>query len=247
MTESFKKNMSAVADELGVSLSDEQINKLFIYYEMLIEKNKVMNLTGITEEYDVITKHFADSLSIVKALDISELISKTNRVKLIDVGTGAGFPGMVLKIAFPALNITLFDSLNKRLIFLDEVINKLSLDNIKTVHGRAEDFGHNKEYREKFDIATSRAVANMSTLLEYCLPFLKTDGKFAAYKSADSDAEIISAEVALNILGGKIVNEKKFILPGTDIERCIITIDKSKKTPNKYPRRAGLPSSNPLK
>lgn len=247
MTDSFKNNMSAAAEGLGVSLSNEQINQLFIYYELLIEKNKVMNLTGITEEYDVITKHFADSLSIVKALNLNELIMKNDNVRLIDVGTGAGFPGMVLKIAFPALNITLFDSLNKRLIFLEEVINKLSLDNIKTVHGRAEDFGHDKEYREKFDIAASRAVANMSTLLEYCLPFLKTGGLFAAYKSADSAEEIMSAKGALNILGGRIEKETKFILPGTDIERCIVTVNKSKKTPNRYPRRAGLPSSNPLK
>ena len=247
MTESFKKTMIQTAGELGVSLTEKMAEQLFFYYEQLTEKNKVMNLTGITEEQDVVIKHFADSLSIARVINLKNMVLNKDPVKLIDVGTGAVFPGLVLKIAFPKLDVTLFDSLNKRLKFLNEVIESLKLEGVDTVHGRAEDFGHNELYREKYDIAVSRAVANMSTLSEYCLPFLKRNGIFVAYKSAEADEEIKSAEGALKRLGGVIEGKDKFMLPGTDIERCLVIVKKDKVTPKKYPRRAGLPSSDPLK
>ena len=247
MTQSFEKNMSEAAAGLGIQLDEMKLSQLYTYYEMLVEKNKVMNLTGITEESDVIIKHFADSLSIVRAVDLMKMSDESEHIRLIDVGTGAGFPGLVLKIVFPELNVTLFDSLNKRLVFLNEVIAALSLTGVETVHGRAEDYGHNASYRKKFDIAVSRAVANMSTLLEYCLPFVKNNGMFIAYKSVESDDEISSAGAAMNILGGRIIKKDDFKLPGTDIDRCLITVAKVKETPKKYPRKAGLPSSEPLK
>ncbi len=247
MTESFKKNIIQTAEELGVCLTEEMTEQLFSYYEQLTEKNKVMNLTGITEEREVIIKHFADSLSIVRVIDLKNMTLNKPPVRLIDVGTGAGFPGLVLKIAFPGLDVTLFDSLNKRLNFLNEVIEKLRLEGVSTVHGRAEDFGHKELYREKYDMAVSRAVANMSTLSEYCLPFLKKGGMFVAYKSVDADDEIENAGAAFEKLGGRLEKKYKFVLPGTDIERCLVVINKDRTTPEKYPRRAGLPSSAPLK
>ena len=165
---------------------------------------------------------------------------------LIDVGTGAGFPGIPIKIAFPHIEIVLLDSLNKRLKFLDDVIRELDLEEIRTLHGRAEDYAKKAEYREKFDLCVSRAVANLSTLSEYCLPFVKKGGSFVSYKSGEADEEIRSSENAVNILGGKIEKIEKFMLPDTDIGRALVQIDKVKNTPGRYPRKAGVPAKEPL-
>lgn len=287
MTESFKKDMLGSAEGLGIMLDETKLEQLYIYFERLVEKNRVMNLTGIVEEHEVVVKHFADSLSIVKICDQDVLNGKLvhdkavknkhdayhvdqdsdhcensvldhcenvcnadpflNGVSLIDVGTGAGFPGMVLKIAFPGLSVTLFDSLNKRLIFLNEVIEELGLKDIKTVHGRAEDYGHNKAFRETYDLAVSRAVANLSTLSEYCLPFVRTGGSFIAYKGSGCEEEIKAAAGAIKKLGAEIDRIENFVLPGTDMGRCLIDVRKRSATPHKYPRKAGLPGSDPLR
>ena len=187
-------------NKIGLEITENQVKKFLTYYEMLIEKNKVMNLTAITEFDEVVVKHFLDSVLAAKVLNFSKFDS------LIDVGTGAGFPGIPLKIMFPHLKVVLLDSLNKRLNFLNEVIDKLGLENIQTIHGRAEDIGHNIDYREQFDLCVSRAVANLSTLSEYCIPFIKKNGMFVSYKSEHSDEETISAENAIKKLGGKITN-----------------------------------------
>ena len=235
--ESFKKKVNM----LHIELSDKQYNQYVTYYEMVVEKNKVMNLTGITEFDEFIDKHDIDSLSIVNAVDIHQVQSA------IDVGTGAGFPGIPLKIAFPHLKVVLLDSLNKRIKFLDAVIEELGLENISTIHGRAEDFAKKKEYREQFDLCVSRAVANLSTLSEYCLPFVAVNGSFVSYKSGDSEEEIQQAKHAISLLGGKVKNVDKFQLPGTDMGRALVEIKKTKQTPGKYPRKAGLPAKEPLK
>lgn len=227
--------------KIGIELSQDKIDKLIKYYELLVEKNKVMNLTAITEYKDVVIKHFADSLSIIKAVNISEV---TN---IIDIGTGAGFPGMVLKIVFPDVKITLLDSLNKRVNFLNEVIAELQLKDINAIHGRAEDYAHNDTYREKYDLCVSRAVANLSTLSEYCIPYVKVGGKFVSYKAGECEEEINNAKKALNMLGGKIEETVDFILPETDISRTFVVIDKLRNTSVKYPRKSGLPSKEPLK
>lgn len=227
--------------KIGIELSQDKIDKLIKYYELLVEKNKVMNLTAITEYKDVVIKHFADSLSIIKAVNISEV---TN---IIDIGTGAGFPGMVLKIVFPDVKITLLDSLNKRVNFLNEVIAELQLKDINAIHGRAEDYAHNDTYREKYDLCVSRAVANLSTLSEYCIPYVKVGGKFVSYKAGECEEEINNAKKAVNMLGGKIEETVDFILPETDISRTFVVIDKLRNTSVKYPRKSGLPSKEPLK
>lgn len=227
--------------KIGIELSQDKIDKLIKYYELLVEKNKVMNLTAITEYKDVVIKHFADSLSIIKAVNMSEV---TN---IIDIGTGAGFPGMVLKIVFPDVKITLLDSLNKRVNFLNEVITELHLKDINAIHGRAEDYAHNDIYREKYDLCVSRAVANLSTLSEYCIPYVKVGGKFVSYKAGECEEEINNAKKAVNMLGGKIEETVDFILPETDISRTFVVIDKLRNTSVKYPRKSGLPSKEPLK
>ena len=199
-----------------------------------------MNLTAITEKEDVIIKHFADSLLLSKYKDLHE------NIDVIDVGTGAGFPGIPIKILFPHLKVTLIDSLNKRLKFLDDVISELELDGIETVHGRAEDLGNNDLYREKYDLCVSRAVANLSTLSEYCIPFIKKDGVFASYKASDSEEEINNSKNAIKILGGSISKVCETALPGTEVKRNIVIIKKDKCTSKKYPRKAGTPSKEPL-
>ncbi len=224
--------------EIQVELSEKQLEQFRIYYEMLVEKNKVMNLTGITEWDEVLEKHFLDSISLVRAIDLNEELS------VMDMGTGAGFPGIPLKIAFPNLNVTLADSLNKRVTFLQEVIDALGLEDIVAIHGRAEDLAQDKSYREQFDLSVSRAVANLSTLSEYCLPFVKIGGKFISYKSGECEEEVISSKSAVFLLGGKISETIKFQLG--DSGRSFIIIDKVKGTPKTYPRKAGTPSKKPL-
>lgn len=229
--------------QLNISISKEQEEKLFLFYEMLIEKNKVMNLTAITEINEVVVKHFLDSLSLVKVLSEGELSKK---LKVIDVGTGAGFPGIPLKIVFPNLSITLLDSLNKRLVFLQEVIEKLELKDIDTVHGRCEDIGRKEEYREQYDLCVSRAVANLSTLSELCIPFIKKGGIFVSYKAGDCKEEVVNAKYAVKKLGGKTKSVVKFNLPNTDFSRVFVEIVKENNTPKAYPRKAGTPLKQPL-
>lgn len=232
-------------EELSISLSEEQKAQFLKYYEYLVEKNKVMNLTAITEYEEVILKHFLDSLSIVKVngFDADKLTGK----RMIDIGTGAGFPGIPLKIAFPQLQITLLDSLNKRVNFLNEVIEMLGLTEVNAVHGRAEDYAKQKEYRETYDFCVSRAVANLSTLSEYCIPFVKEGGCFISYKSKKIDEELAQAENAVKILGGKVMDVVRFPLMDTDMDRSFVVIRKNRPTAKKYPRKAGLPSKEPLK
>ena len=227
--------------ELSIVLNDKQIQQFEQYYNILVEWNKVMNLTAITEYEEVVEKHFLDSLTIVNAIHVKKIET------LIDVGTGAGFPGIPLKIAFPHLKVTLLDSLNKRIKFLNEVINLLELNDIKAIHGRAEDYAKQAEYREQYDICVSRAVANLATLSEYCLPYVKVDGLFVPYKSGEIDEELKSSEKAVSILGGKVEEVVKFQLPGTDIGRSFVKIHKVKETKKKYPRKAGMPTKEPLK
>ena len=232
----FRKDL----DSLSVSLTDEQIEQFIIYYEMLVEKNKVMNLTAITEFDEVLKKHFVDSLSLVKAYDMTQDIS------VIDIGTGAGFPGIPLKIAFPNMKITLLDSLNKRIGFLQEVIDTLGLEKIEALHGRAEDYAKPGKLREQFDLCVSRAVANLSTLSEYCLPYVKVGGKFISYKSEKISEEMKEAEHAISVLGGKVENQVAFTLPDSDIYRNLFIITKCNETPRQYPRKAGTASKNPI-
>lgn len=227
--------------ELSIVLNDKQIQQFEQYYNILVEWNKVMNLTAITEYEEVVEKHFLDSLTIVNAIHVEKIET------LIDVGTGAGFPGIPLKIAFPHLKVTLLDSLNKRIKFLNEVIDLLELNDIKAIHGRAEDYAKQAEYREQYDICVSRAVANLATLSEYCLPYVKVDGLFVPYKSGEIDEELKSSEKAVSILGGKVEEVVKFQLPGTDIGRSFVKIHKMKETKKKYPRKAGMPTKEPLK
>ena len=227
-------------DAMQVHLDDHQISQFVTYYEILVEWNQFMNLTAITDFDEVCTKHFIDSISLCNAIDCNKEYS------VIDVGTGAGFPGIPLKIAFPSLKITLLDSLGKRVKFLNEVIGKLGLKNIEAIHGRAEDFAKPDLLREKYDLCVSRAVANLSTLSEYCLPYVKPDGFFISYKSEKIADEINVAENAIEILGGEVYDQKEFMLPFSDIYRNLFMIKKVRNTPKKYPRKAGLPSRQPL-
>lgn len=235
-TEQFRKDL----DALEIHLTDTQIEQFLIYYEMLTEWNQVMNLTAISEYEDVMKKHFVDSISLVKAMDLS------NDLSVIDVGTGAGFPGLALKIAFPNLKVTLLDSLNKRIQFLDAVIDRLGLEDVETIHGRAEDFAKPGKLREKYDLCVSRAVANLSTLSEYCLPFVKLNGLFVSYKSEKIAEELASAGNAISILGGHVEKQVDFNLPDSEVFRNLVVVKKIKETPEKYPRKSGLPSKAPL-
>lgn len=229
-----------LCDMFHVKLSDGQVDQFNRYYELLVKKNEVMNLTAITDYHEVCLKHFADSISLSQYFDMSSVDS------LIDVGTGAGFPGIPLKILFPNLNVTLLDSLNKRLLFLEDVIDELDLDNIKTVHSRAEEAGRMKNLRENYDLCVSRAVANLSTLSEYCLPLVKVGGNFISYKAGEVEDEINSAIHAINKLGGKIKRVEEFSLPDSDISRSFVIIEKVNETSNFYPRKPGTPNKKPL-
>ena len=230
--------------EWDIFLSEEQIQNFQAYYELLTEWNSFMNLTAVTEFPDVMVKHFLDSLMLVRVLDRKTFADK--KISLIDVGTGAGFPGIPLKIVFPEWKVCLLDSLNKRVRFLNEVIERLKLTGIRAVHGRAEDFGRNREYRETFDLCVSRAVANLSSLSEYCLPFVKEGGSFISYKSGKVQEEADSAERSVKLLGGRRETICFFRLDGTEMERSLVCIKKIRKTPEKYPRKAGVPAKEPL-
>lgn len=225
-------------DKLSVSLTDKQLEQFSKYYELLVEKNKVMNLTGITEWDEVLEKHFLDSISLIRVIDLNQ------DLHVMDMGTGAGFPGIPLKIAFPNLKVTLADSLNKRVNFLQEVILTLGLEDIEAIHGRAEDLAKDKKHRQVYDLSVSRAVANLSTLSEYCLPFVKMGGQFISYKSGDCEEEVTNSKKAIYVLGGKIKEVIKFELGESG--RSFIIIDKVNGTPKEYPRKAGTPSKKPI-
>lgn len=229
-------------EKFQISLGEKQIKQFRDYYELLITWNSVMNLTAITAFDEVLTKHFLDSVSLIQA--VPDLASKP--YSLIDVGTGAGFPGIPLKIVFPNLKITLLDSLNKRVNFLNEVIEKLELTEISAVHGRAEDCAKSEEYREFFDFSVSRAVANLATLSEYCLPFVKVGGFFISYKSEKITEEYSQAKEAIQLLGGVYDKQIEFMLADSNIYRNLFVIKKDKKTPKRFPRKAGLPSKEPI-
>lgn len=226
--------------ELGITLDEIQKKQFTDFYEYLVEKNKVMNLTGITEFQEVLVKHFLDSLACVKAVDMSRI------KRIMDIGTGAGFPGVPLKIAFPHLEACLLDSLKKRVNFLEETFQMLKLENITAIHGRAEEYAKNKQYRETYDLCVSRAVSNLATLSEYCLPYVKTGGYFISYKSGTVQEEVEQAQKAVKILGGKIQDVVYFQLPDSEIQRSLVVIEKIKATPSRYPRKAGTPLKEPL-
>lgn len=234
--EQFIKNCS----DMDIMLTEKQLQQFTDYYEILVEWNSFMNLTGITDFDEVLKKHFEDSLSIVKAVKMEEQTS------LIDIGTGAGFPGIPLKIVYPHLKVVLLDSLGKRIKFLEHVIEKLELSNIEAIHARAEDYAKNVDYRETFDLAVSRAVANLASLSEYCLPYTKLNGYFVSYKSGKIEEELDQAKKAIQILGGKTEKVEKFLLSGSDMERSLVVVRKTKLTQKKYPRKAGLPSREPI-
>ena len=241
----MKKDFSQLKkdlNEFGIELTAEMEEQFLLYYNMLIEWNSFMNLRAITDFDEVLKKHFTDSVSLIRAIpDLAE-----KRFKVIDVGTGAGFPGIPLKIVFPNISVVLLDSLNKRVNFLNEVISKLQLTDITAMHGRAEDFAQNKEYRESFDLCVSRAVANLATLSEYCLPFVKKNGRFISYKSEKVSEEFEVSGKAISVLGGEYENQVTFELPDSDIYRNLFIIKKKSATPGKYPRKAGLPSKEPI-
>lgn len=225
-------------EELQISLHEDQMQQFLAYYEMLVETNKVMNLTAITEFDEVIEKHFLDSLSLIRVYDLRR------EVKILDMGTGAGFPGVPLKIAFPEIDLVLADSLNKRIKFLQDVIERIGLKKINAVHARAEELGKNKDYREKFDLCVSRAVANLASLSEYCIPFVNEGGMFISYKSGEIEDEVEQSKKAVSILGGSISQVYKFDL--YEQKRSFVLIQKKKKTPKTYPRKAGTPTKLPL-
>ena len=233
--ELLRKSLS----EWNIDIDDKKLDLFKRYYDLLVSWNEKFNLTSVTEKEEVIVKHFVDSISLIKFIDISGK-------KIIDVGTGAGFPGIPLKIMVPDCDIVLMDSLNKRINFLYEVIDDLGLSGITAVHSRAEDMANDNRYRETFDIATSRAVANLTTLSEYCLPFVNIEGVFISYKSINIDEEYVTAKHAIDILGGLADKIEKFSLPISGPERSLVFISKKKHTPKRFPRKAGTPLKDPL-
>lgn len=234
----FEKDL----EQFQITLSDTQKEQFLKYYELLVEWNGFMNLTAITEFDDVMKKHFTDSLSLVKAY--SEI--RTEKLKVIDIGTGAGFPGIPLKIVFPQIELTLLDSLQKRLKFLQEVIDQLGLGEVELIHGRAEDFCKPSMKREQYDLCVSRAVANLATLSELCLPYVKVGGKFIPYKSEKAEEEVKAAKKAIGLLGGEVKDQIEFELPESNIGRTLVVIEKKNATPKKFPRKAGMPVKEPI-
>lgn len=236
--EEFNNLLDKYLNETSLKFNEKQKEQLYLYMNLLIEWNEKINLTAITKPEEIILKHFIDSITISKYIKSGSYIC--------DIGTGAGFPGIPLKIAFPHLKVTLLDSLNKRLKFLNEVIEKLGLEGIETVHGRAEDGAKKPELREAFDLSVTRAVARVSVISEYCLPYVKTGGYFAAYKSGKAAEELEEGKKAIAVLGGKVEKTEEFLLPDSDMERTILLIKKVKNTPKKYPRKAGTPAKEPI-
>ncbi len=239
MENNFYENLKKLVNEINVDITENQISKFYDYMNLLLEWNEKINLTAITKPDEIILKHFVDCLTIQKYIG--------NNEKIVDIGTGAGFPGIPLAITNEKNNFILVDSLNKRINFLNDVKEKLKLENVETIHSRAEEFCQNKIYREKFDIAVSRAVANLSVLVEYLLPAVKVGGKIICMKGNQIEDELNDAKFALKELGGKVKLKEEFCLPGTDMKRNIIIIDKVKETPKKYPRKAGTPAKQPLR
>ncbi|MCM1122461.1 MAG: 16S rRNA (guanine(527)-N(7))-methyltransferase RsmG [Eubacterium sp.] len=237
--DSFRKDL----DELHIILSEKQISQFMQYYELLIEWGRVINLTSIMAFDEVLKKHFIDSLSLVK---VCSLEKKDHALSLLDIGSGAGFPALPLKIAFPDLNVTLLDALQKRVAFLNKVIETLQLDGIETIHGRAEEYAKPGQLREQYDLCVSRAVANLSTLSEYCLPYVKVGGQFIAYKSEKIEEEIEAAGYAIKLLGGKMADRVSFLLPNSDLYRSFLVVEKCTPTPMKYPRKIGKAIRKPL-
>lgn len=235
LTETFQKE--------NFQISDEKAELLLRFYELLIQKNRVMNLTGITEFTQVVRKHFLDSVYGGRMMELCSPVS------VIDVGTGAGFPGIPLKICYPELNVTLMDSLNKRVGFLNEVIGELGLTDLCAIHSRAEDLGRDPEYRGQFDYAVSRAVAGLAVLSEYCIPFVKIGGRFLSYKGGNVEEELDKSKKAIEILGGRVADVRKYTYSVGENEICqrsIVVIEKIRETSKKYPRRAGTPGKMPL-
>ena len=236
-----KEKLYYLAKNVNVELNDKQLKMFMKYYNLLIEKNKVMNLTAITDLEEVVIKHFIDSLSIAKFVDM------TKEMNVIDVGSGAGFPGIPLKIAFPNINLVMLDSLGKRVNFLNDTTIRLDLTNVEAIHARAEDGAKVNGMRQNFDLCVSRAVANLATLSEYCLPFVKEGGMFVCYKSGNIDVELKESNKAITTLSSEVAGIDKFVLPETDIERTLIKISVKGKIDKKYPRKSGIPSRNPIK
>lgn len=224
----------------NIELTDEQLDQFSRYFELLVEWNEKVNLTAITEKNEVYLKHFYDSITPSFFFDFSKVKS------ICDVGAGAGFPSLPIKICYPHLHVTIIDSLKKRISFLEQLIIQLNLTNVELVHARAEDAGKNKNYRESFDVVTARAVANMAVLSEYCLPLSRIEGTFIALKGANAEEELLSATNAISLLGGEVSKYETFFLPQEESERAIIFVKKLKKTPKKYPRKAGTPNKQPL-
>ena len=238
MPKFFNEKLIGILHDIGVNIDDNIANVFKKYMEILLEWNQKINLTAITEEDDILLKHFTDSLTILRYIE--------NNKKIVDIGTGAGFPGVPLSIIKKENEFYLVDSLNKRINFLSEVKTKLDLENVHNLHYRAEEFGKNINYREIFDIAVSRAVANLSTLAEYLLPLVNLGGKVICMKGSNVEEELNQAKFAINELGGKLIKIEELVLPRTDMKRTIIIIEKIKNTPLKYPRKAGLPAKQPL-
>ena len=240
------ENLSLFLEKLNIPSDEKAESRLDTYYHMVVEKNKVMNLTAITEEHEFLIKHFVDSLSVYSAVPLFKEKIASGKCTLIDVGTGAGFPGIPLKIMFPEIQVTLLDSLQKRVNFLNEVITELGLEGITAVHSRAEDGARDPKLRDSFDLVVSRAVASLPVLSEYCLPYVRQNGLLIAYKSGDIKEELGGASHALKILGGKLEDSPIFTLPDSDISRSFVVVRKTNPTPKAYPRKAGVIKKEPL-